>query len=132
MAARPLAPDHNGIVAGRGVHADHPTRTAMHGDARAPGTLTNGGATRTSGLAAHRRRAIAGLPRRRAALLRTAGGCSAALAVTGTTALAGTGTRPGARLRAGVLRLRDLGAAETLAAIPTAVPTPNSTASTLI
>src|SRR3954465_9589512 len=111
MAARPLAPDHNGIVAGRGAHTDYPTRTAMHGDARAPGTLTNGGATRTSGLAAHCRRAIAGLPRRRAALLRTARDRGAALAVTGVTALAGTGTGTGARLRAGVLRLRELDAA---------------------
>src|SRR3954471_21117547 len=71
IAARPLAPDDNIIIALSGAHADHPTRTAMDGDARATLTLTNGGSTCSGGFSPSFDRAIAGLTCRGAAFLRS-------------------------------------------------------------
>ena len=140
MAAGPLAPDHDGIVAGGGAYADHPTSTAVNGDTRAAGTLTNGGTTRAFGLTPRCGRAIAGRARRRAALLRTARGRGAALAVAtfGLPALprwlapAPAPDGAPASCACASWTLLAAGAGETPAAIPTAVPTPSSIASTLI
>ena len=114
MGAGPLAPDHDSIVASGGAYAHHPASTAVNGDPRAAGTLTNGGVTRAFGLTSRRGRGIAGRARRRAALLRTASGrgatfAVATFAVTSAAALACACT--GSRRRSGILCLRELDAA---------------------
>src|SRR5262245_16511219 len=119
-----VAPDDD-VVAHTGSHADRGAAAAADRGARAARALAHRRAARASGLAAHGRAAAGGLASRRFAAAALAG--VALLVHAGTALLAHPGTalllacartslllraHAGARLGAGVLRLRELDAAD--------------------